>query len=88
LERFCSTQGETKGIKDFINVLMLYREHKAGEVEAAAELAVEHHVSSSEGVRHLLVHTGAVAITAAPLIAWSSLSPPDVSVYGQLGGVQ
>lgn len=88
LERFCSAQGETKGIKDFINVLMLYREHKAGEIEAAAELAIEHHVSSSEGVRHLLVHTGAVEITAAPLTAWSRLSPPDVSVYGQLGGVQ
>jgi len=31
--------GEDKGIKDFINVLMLYREHKAEEIEAAAELA-------------------------------------------------
>lgn len=39
LYRFCSSQGETNGIKDFITVLMFYRDYKAGEVEAAVELA-------------------------------------------------
>jgi hypothetical protein len=88
LERFCRAQGETKGIKDFITVLMLYRDHKAGEIEAAVELATENHISTSEGVRHLLIYTGDTVATVAPLTAWSVLPPPDVSAYGQLGGVQ
>jgi len=88
LERFCRAQGETKGIKDFITVLMLYREHKASEIEAAVELSAENNISTSEGVRHILIRAGDVDTTIAPLAAWSSLPPPDVAAYGQLGGVQ
>ena len=88
LERFCSTQGETKGIKDFITVLMFYRDHKAGEIEAAVEQAAKSNISTSEGVRYILIRAGDTDTTAAPLAAWSSLPPPNVSAYGQLGGVQ
>lgn len=88
LERFCRAQGETKGIKDFIAVLMLYREHKASEIEAAVELSAQNNISTSEGVRHILIRAGDVDTTIAPLAAWSSLPPPDVAAYGQLGGVQ
>jgi transposase len=88
LERFCRAQGETKGIKDFIAVLMSYRDYAAGEVEAAVELAIENNISSSDGVRHLLVYAGDVCTTIAPLASWPSLPPPDIAVYGQLGGVQ
>jgi transposase len=92
LERFCSAQGETKGIKDFVTVLMLYREHAATEVEAAVKLAAESHISTSEGVRHILSSAAkpgsAIAPLSAPSLPWSTLAPPDVSVYGQLGGVQ
>jgi Transposase and inactivated derivatives len=88
LERFCRAQGETKGIKDFITVLMLYRDHKAGEIEAAVELAGKNNISTSEGVRHILTHAGDANTTIAPLAAWSSLPPPNVAAYGQLGGVQ
>ena len=88
LERFCRAQGETKGIKDFITVLMLYREHKASEIEAAVELSAQNNISTSEGVRHILIRAGDVDTTIAPLAAWSSLPPPDVAAYGQLGGVQ
>jgi hypothetical protein len=88
LERFCRAQGETKGIKDFITVLMLYRDHKAGEIEAAVELAGKNNISTSEEVRHILTHAGEANTTIAPLAAWSSLPPPDVAAYGQLGGVQ
>lgn len=87
LERFCRAQGETKGIKDFITVLMLYRDHQAGEIEAAVDLAVENHISTSEGVCHLLAFAGDSDATIAPLAAWSTLPPPDVAAYGQLGGV-
>jgi transposase len=88
LERFCRAQGETKGIKDFITVLMLYRDHKAGEIEAAVELAGKNNISTSEGVRHILTHAGDANTTIAPLAVWSSLPPPNVAAYGQLGGVQ
>jgi len=88
LERFCRAQGETKGIKDFITVLMLYRDHKACEIEAAVELATQNHISTSEGVRHILAFTGDADARIAPLAAWPTLPPPDVAAYGQLGGVQ
>ena len=88
LERFCRAQGETKGIKDFITVLMLYREYGAEEIEAAVELAVDNNVSSSDGVHHILAYTGSVNIPIEPLASWPTLPPPDLSVYGQLGGVQ
>jgi len=88
LERFCNAQGETKGIKDFLTVLMLYRDHEAGEMESAIELAGKNNISTSEGVRHLLTRADHADTTIAPLAAWSSLPPPDVTAYGQLGGVQ
>jgi hypothetical protein len=88
LERFCRAQGGTKGIKDFVTVLMLYRDYKAGELEAAVDLAIEHNIGSSEGVRHLLAYANDTETPVAPLASWSSLPKPDISVYGQLGGVQ
>ena len=88
LERFCQAQGETKGIKDFIAVLMFYREYETSEVAAAVDLAMEHHISSSAGVRHLLAYANGTHAATAPLPSWPSLPAPDISVYGQLGGVQ
>ncbi|MFH1410360.1 MAG: IS21 family transposase [Patescibacteria group bacterium] len=88
LERFCSSQGETKGIKDFITVLMFYRDYKADEIEAAVELAIENSLSTSDGVHHVLTYTGGTDVPIAPLNSWLTLPPPDLAVYGQLGGVQ
>lgn len=88
LDRFCYTQGETKGIKDFVTVLMFYRDYNAGEMEAAVDLALKHHISSSDGVRHLLTYTNGTVAAIAPLASWPSLPAPDISIYGQLGGVQ
>jgi hypothetical protein len=88
LERFCRAQGETKGIKDFIAVLMFYRDYVAAEIEAAVELAIENKISASDGVRHLLTYAGVADETIAPLASWPSLPPPDIAIYGQLGGVQ
>ena len=84
LARFQESQGETAGIKDFISVLMLYREHSGQEIEAAVELALAHQLSSSPGVKHLL-HKSEPG--QAPLPQWPATLIPDVSVYGQLGGV-
>jgi len=87
LERFKEKQGETAGIKDFIAVLMFYGEHKAEEIEAAVDLALENHISNSAGIRHILVHSGP-AETFAPLAGWPVTSVPDVTIYGELGVIR
>jgi len=85
LARFQENQGETAGIKDFISVLMLYREHPGEAIEAAVELALKNHLSSSQGVKHLLQQSKMERL--APLPQWPATLVPDLSVYGQLGGV-
>ena len=87
LSSFRDAQGETKGTKDFISVLMLYRDHSTGEVEAAVDLALENNIRTSDGVHHILLYKNEKATDIAPLPGWSSLPLPDVSVYDQLGGV-
>ena len=88
LSHFCRFQGETKGIKDFIAVLMLYSRYQPGEVEAAVELALEKNINVSEGVEHILIYSNESAGVTAPLSNWTRLQPPDLSVYAELGGVQ
>jgi hypothetical protein len=87
LARFQTNQGETAGIKDFINVLLLYGNYPAGEVDAAVELAVENNISSSEAVVHILLHSK-LESSFKPLSSWPTTLPSDVNVYMQLGGVQ
>jgi transposase len=85
LERFCQKQGENKGIKDFISVLMLYKENDPDDVNAAVELGLTSKISSSEGIKHILLHSGP-DVSVEPLKEWECLPRPDVSIYGQLGG--
>ena len=85
LSRFKESQGETKGIKDFITVLMLYRQHDPREVEAAVSLVLEHGLGYSAGVKQLLLQT-APEERFDPLEDWPVTPVHDVSVYGQLGG--
>jgi transposase len=84
---FCRSQGESKGIKDFIAVLMLYKEHKPGEVEAAVELALGKNIASSAGVLHLLIFAHEPSVATSPLANWPTLPPPDLTAYAALGGV-
>jgi len=88
LTRFCEAQGETKGVKDFISILMLYRDYGASDVEAAVDLALQCNVSFSEGVRHILLYTDDTDLQQLPLDNWSSLPTPDLTEYAQLGGVR
>jgi len=87
LVRFCEKQGHTRGTKDFINVLMLFKEHKKENVISAVEEALSAGVSSSETVEHILISRIApVEYSPVPLNNWETLPPPDVSVYSQIGG--
>ena len=67
LERFCRAQGETKGIKDFITVLMFYRDYKAGEIEAAVDLAIE---NISVPARECVTFSPTPAMRMQPSLPW------------------
>jgi len=85
-DKFRSSQGETDGTRDFIRVLMLYRDHGVEEVNGAVEKALQNGVSSSAGVKHMLVpFTGGPP--CEPLSNWPATEPADISVYAQLGGL-
>jgi hypothetical protein len=66
---------------------MFYRDHAAEDVEAAAEMALDHHISHSEGIRHILVYSGPED-TFAPLADWPATLVPDVTIYGELGVIR
>lgn len=88
LASFCRSQGESKGIKDFIAVLLLYGRYPASEVEAAVELALEKNIRTSDGVQQILTYANEASPPIAPLPNWTRLPTPDLSVYGTLGGAQ
>ncbi len=86
LELFVKKQGETKGIKEFVSVLMLYKDHDAKDIESAAEKALEANAGSGDAVRHILTSARGQAADFGSLENWRTLPPPDVSVYSQIGG--
>ena len=88
LKRFCEKQGQTAGIKDFISVLMFYRDHSEPDVKDAVEKAVRGNLSSSAGVKSLLCHSKMDDMETEPLDHWDRLPTPDVAIYGELGGVR
>jgi transposase len=85
LDRFCRKQGSTKGIKEFISVLMLYKDHPAADIQSAVEKALSANVSGSEAVEHILKSTGHDQVFAS-LPNWQSFPAPDISIYEQIGG--
>jgi len=87
MEHLLAKFQETHGPTDFVSVLMLLRDHEADQVYAAVDLALENGVGSSSGVKHLLLHSSPKE-TIPPLPNWPATAPANVSVYGQLGGVQ
>jgi len=84
LRRFCQKQGQTKGIKDFISVLMLYKEHAAGDIESAVEKALSASAGSSQAVKHILIESQDRSSPIVPLENWQTLPSPDVSIYQQI----
>jgi len=89
LDKFCQRQGHTKGIKDFISVLMLYKDHAADDIESAVETALSSGSGSSQAVKHILLHKKCNdSQSFSTLDNWQTLPPPDVSVYGRIGGAE
>lgn len=87
LQRFCRAQGENHGIKDFISVLILFREHSAKDVYSAIGLALTATISTSDGVKHILLANQETSDNIESLFDWPTLEAADTSIYGQLGGV-
>ena len=89
LDKFRQNQGYTKGIKDFILVLMLYKDHSAEDIESAVETALSSGAGSSQAVEHILIHKGCDRDQSfSTLENWQTFPAPDVSIYGQIGGGQ
>ena len=87
LEQFRQKQGHTKGTKDFISVLMLYKDHAGVDIESAVETALSLNVFSSQAVKHILINDkNRSDLSFSTLDDWQTLPPPDVSIYGQIGG--
>ncbi|MCP4158254.1 MAG: hypothetical protein GY757_61715 [bacterium] len=85
LKHFCKKQGQNRGIKDFVSVLMMYRDYTVPEMGAAIEQAVETGVSMGHGVKHILF-SARHEESFAPLEGWPTVSQPDLSNYDRLGG--
>lgn len=85
LERFCQAHGENRGIKEFIEVLLLFRHHPAEDIQQAIATAVEAGISASGGIQHLL-HRNQPAPQIEPLERYARLPEADISIYACLGG--
>lgn len=88
LECLQKAQGDSKGTKDFITVLMLHRTFAARDIEAAVDLALENNISSSHGVEHLLLYANDTTPDITALSGWDSLPASDIEQYGRLEVVQ
>ncbi len=87
LTRFCASKGETKGIKEFIEVLLFHKEYDAQDIHVAIQKALKAKVSCSDAVQTLLNSSKEPAASFGSLPEWGILPKPDISVYSQIGGV-
>ena len=87
LRHFRGKQGQTRGTKEFIRVLMLFKQHDERDVIAAVEKALFAHVSSSEAVEQILNFRAMPQDGAFESLShWETFPSPDVSVYDRIGG--
>jgi len=86
LTRFCKNKGDTKGIKDFIKVLLLHKDHNVQNIHNAIKKAVRTNVSCSDAVIQILMDSIKTPNIFTSLPNWEILPTPDVTVYSQIGG--
>jgi transposase len=87
LARFCASKGQTKGIKDFIQVLLLHKKYNAQDIQIAIEKALKANVSCSNAVFQILINLLDQPTSFSSLPNWGILPTPDISVYSQIGSV-
>jgi len=88
LHRFCESQGESRGVKDFILVLMLFRTRAKEDVHNAIKIAVAASLSNSNGVKHVLLSNQESPAKIESLPGRTRQPCANISPYAQLGGVQ
>ncbi len=86
LARFCASKGETKGIKEFIQILLLHKKYGAQDIQNAIKEALKTNVSCSDAVVQILTKAIEEPAFFTSLPTWEILPTPDVSVYSQIGG--
>ncbi len=87
LDRFCKSKGETKGIKDFINVLLLHKDYDEQNIHNAVKKAITVNVSDSKAVLQILINSLEKPTKSfTPLRNWEIVSTPDIEVYNEIGG--
>jgi len=87
LERFCREQGQSGGTRDFISILWLFKDHDEAKVMSAVKKALDANISSAAAIKHILTGQRANQNPAIkPLTGWERFSPPDLSLYDQIGG--
>ncbi|MBU8847938.1 MAG: IS21 family transposase, partial [Desulfobacterales bacterium] len=86
LARFCASKGQTKGTKDFIQVLLLHKKYNPQDIRAVIEKALKANVSCSNAVFQILMNSLEQPTSFSNLPNWGTLPTPDVSVYSQIGG--
>jgi len=64
---------------------MLYKDHAAADIESAVDKALTANASSSQAVEHILKGSQQ-HLSFLTLDNWQTLPPPDVTIYGQIGG--
>jgi hypothetical protein len=62
----------------------LFKDHDSSEIIEAVEHALAADIGSGAAIKHMLLKSSTAPMPA--LSGWQRLSPPDVSVYGQIGG--
>ena len=88
LTRFCNSKGETKGIKDFIKVLLLHKKYNDQNIYNAVKKALAANVSDSDAVFQILINSLEKPTKSfTSLTNWEIVPTPDVSVYNKIGGV-
>ncbi len=83
LTRFRDKLGSSRGTREFISVLQLFKSHGPEQIVSAVKTALEAGVGSSAAVVQLLRESQP---DIQPLSNWERMPAPDIRVYDQIGG--
>lgn len=90
LEQFLDRHGENRGVKEFIDVLLLTRTYGQSRLEEAVARALETGLGNAAGIRHILESAERREETVPPLEdgRWKVFPAADISAYAALGSGQ